>query len=75
MTEDLFARLEQALARQAPGTFHFSEIYGPEWQTLYIGERVKLGNAFLRLVRQGAFDGVSDTGRKAGGGRIYLKAG
>lgn len=73
MDKDLQHRLKKTLAQLAPGTFHFSEIYGPEWSTLYIGDRVKLGNEFLRKVRGGEFAGVTDTGRKKGGGRVYLK--
>lgn len=73
MNTDLKKRLTQALSRHVPGPFHFRDIYGPEWSSLYIGDRVKLGNEFLRMVRGGAFPGVRDTGRKTGGGRVYRK--
>lgn len=66
------ARFERALRERAPGPFHFSEIYGPGWDRLYVGDKVKLGNAFLRTVRAGQISGVNDTGRKAKGGRVYL---
>ena len=66
-------RLERTLREQAPGLFHFPEIYGRGWGELYIGDRVKLGNDFLRLVRQGCFQGVEDTGEKKDGGRVYRK--
>ena len=46
---------------------------GRGWSGLYIGDRVKLGNDFLRLVRQGRFEGVEDTGEKKDGGRVYRK--
>ncbi|ASK33299.1 DUF1413 domain-containing protein [Alloalcanivorax mobilis] len=75
MDTALQTRLEAALKKRAPGAFHFSELYGEGWQRLYIGDRVKLGNAFLRLVRQGRFPGVEDTGTKKGGGRLYRKTG
>lgn len=66
-------RLERTLREQAPGLFHFPEIYGQGWSGLYIGDRVKLGNDFLRLVRQGRFQGIEDTGEKKDGGRVYRK--
>lgn len=75
MREADFTRIHDAVARQEPGTFHLSEIYGPDWTSLTIGERVRLGNEFLQAVRAGTFGGVEDTGRKAGGGRVYMKRG
>ena len=47
--------------------------YRTGWSGLYIVDRVKLGNDFLRLVRQGRFQGVEDTGEKKDGGRVYRK--
>ncbi len=73
MDDALQRRLESALSRRPPGEFHFAEVYGAGWYDLYIGDRVKLGNAFLRLVRLGRFPGVEDTGGKKGGGRVYRK--
>ncbi|KAA9006981.1 DUF1413 domain-containing protein [Histidinibacterium aquaticum] len=75
MDERTIERLRRVLAGRAAGEFHFPEVYGPEWERLPIGEKVKLGHRFLDLVREGTFRGVSDTGRKAGGGRVYRKAG
>ena len=40
--------------------------------TLYIGDKVKLGHAFLNAVRAREIPGVIDTGTKKGGGRLYL---
>lgn len=68
-------RLALKLEERDPGEFHFSDIYGPDWQGLYIGDRVKLGHEFLRLVRENTFSGILDTGKKKNGGRIYLKEG
>lgn len=65
------ARLHAVLADRTAGPFHFPEIYGPKWDDLWIGDKVKLGRAFLNAVRNGVFPGVQDTGRKAGGGRLY----
>ena len=73
MDKALQQRLAAALRERKPGPFHFSELYGAGWSRLYIGDRVKLGNEFLRLVRRGGFNGVEDTGTKKGGGRLYLK--
>lgn len=74
MNDALKSRLAGTLRGWPAGPFHFRDLYGPDWDALYIGDKVKLGNAFLRLVRDGAFPGVSDTGRKAGGGRLYDKS-
>ncbi|MDQ0314150.1 DUF1413 domain-containing protein [Amorphus orientalis] len=65
------ARLKAALSDRPPGEFHFPEIYGSGWEELWIGDKVKTGRAFLNAVRSGVFPGVEDTGRKAGGGRLY----
>jgi len=56
-----------------PGEFHFPQLYGEDWNRLYIGDKVKIGREFLNAVRAGAFPGVEDTGRKKGGGRLYVK--
>lgn len=65
--------LDRAILALQPGTFHFQEIYGPHWDGLYIGDKVKLGREFLGLVRGGRFPQVMDTGKKKAGGRVYLK--
>ena len=63
------------LLAQEPGEFHFPELYGKGWNRLSIGDKVKIGREFLNAVRKGKFSGVEDTGRKKGGGRVYLKRG
>ncbi|MBF5052921.1 DUF1413 domain-containing protein [Alloalcanivorax venustensis] len=73
MDQVLQSRLQKTLSERPPGLFHFPEVYGRGWSGLYIGDRVKLGNDFLRLVRQGRFEGVEDTGDKKRGGRLYRK--
>ncbi|MGX1309023.1 hypothetical protein AB7M35_003781 [Amorphus suaedae] len=75
MDEDLLVRISRAIAARAPGPFHFSEVYGPGWDRLYVGDKVKLGRDFMRAVDNGRFPRVVDTGRKAGGGRLYLLKG
>lgn len=67
--------LRAAVASRPPGEFHLSEAVGADWESLWIGDKVKTGNAFLRAVRNGEVPGVADTGRKAGGGRVYVKGG
>jgi len=66
-------KLRAAVAAQPPGEFHLSDAVGPDWEDLWIGDKVKTGNAFLRAVRNGEVPGVADTGRKADGGRVYVK--
>lgn len=63
--------LRERIAARKPGEFHLPEVYGPAWDDLRIGDKVKIGHAFLDAVRDGAFPGVEDTGVKKGGGRIY----
>jgi hypothetical protein len=75
MDDELCARIRKAIATRTPGPFHFSEVYGPGWDRLYVGDKVKLGREFMRAVDGGRFPGVVDTGRKAGGGRLYLLKG
>ena len=72
MTQLDLDKLKGALAARAPGPFHFHELYGPDWDRLYIGDKVKFGNNFLKAVRAGKLPGVIDTGTKKGGGRLYL---
>ena len=67
--------LISALQTRTPGPFHFPEIYGPNWHQLYIGDKVKLGHAFMDAVRAGKLPGVTDTGSKKDGGRLYHWAG
>ncbi|RVV99152.1 DUF1413 domain-containing protein [Mesobaculum littorinae] len=64
-------RLAGRLADFDTGEFHFPDLYGPGWDSLPIGEKVSRGRDFLKAVRNGDFPGVDDTGRKAGGGRLY----
>ncbi len=71
MDEALLSRLRRHLADRAPGPFHFPELYGPDWDDLWIGDRVQLGHQFLMAVRAGHFPGVEDSGEKKGGGRLY----
>lgn len=73
MTEEQHERLRAALARRSAGPFHFPEIYGAGWERLPIGEKVRMGRDFQRAVDSGIFPGVTDTGRKRGGGRLYIK--
>jgi hypothetical protein len=74
MNADRLPDLEPAIHALPPGEFHFSTIYGDDWNDLYVGDKVELGRAFMRLVRQGRFPKVTDTGRKTGAGRVYLKS-
>ncbi|SEG82773.1 DUF1413 domain-containing protein [Marinobacterium lutimaris] len=75
MDESLRKKLQNRLHVRDAGEFHFPEIYGPGWEQLWIGDRVKLGHAFLNAVRKGEFPGVTDTGVKRGGGRCYRWSG
>ncbi|MCX8997063.1 single-stranded DNA-binding protein [Rhizobiaceae bacterium BDR2-2] len=74
MQPERLKALEKAISALAPGEFHFPEIYGPDWNELYVGDKVKLGREFMTLVRKGYFAQVTDTGKKKAGGRVYLKA-
>jgi len=67
-----WGKLRVAVAAQEPGPFHLADAY-PGWEDLWIGDKVSLGNAFLRAVRQGEFPEVEDTGHKADGGHVYRK--
>ena len=71
MDEQDIERLLHHLRKREAGEFHFPEVYGPDWDRLYIGDKVRLGHAFLNAVREGRFPGVEDTGVKKGGGRVY----
>ncbi len=73
MQAERLKALEKAIFALAPGEFHFPEIYGPSWNELYVGDKVKLGREFMNLVRKGNFPQVMDTGKKKAGGRVYLK--
>ncbi len=68
-------RLRNRIVGREPGEFHFPEIYGPRWGALFIGDKVRRGREFLEAVRAGDFPGVEDTGRKKGGGRVYMWTG
>ncbi|GGM01104.1 hypothetical protein GCM10011534_23670 [Pseudooceanicola nanhaiensis] len=73
MDDAEISRLRARLKDLSAGPFHFPEVYGPGWDDLPIGEKVRRGHGFLDLVRSGAFPQVTDTGEKAGGGRLYRK--
>ncbi|GGB00087.1 DUF1413 domain-containing protein [Allosediminivita pacifica] len=73
MDEKTLNSLRGAIAEWEAETFHLPEVWGETWDDLPIGEKVKTGNAFLRAVRDGRVPEAEDTGRKAGGGRIYRK--
>ncbi len=64
-------RIRNAIHTRQPGRFHLSDLYGEEWHTLWIGDKVKAGNEFQRRVAQREFPLVEDTGEKASEGRIY----
>ncbi|WP_138465988.1 DUF1413 domain-containing protein [Poseidonocella sp. HB161398] len=66
------ARIAAALAARQPGEFRLPELLA-DWEDRPIGEKVRLGNDFLREVRKGAFAGIRDTGRKAPRGHLYRK--
>ncbi len=68
-------RLRQRLRQRSEGEFHYPELYGLDWDRLSIGARVRYGREFLEAVRKGVFPGVEDTGRKKGGGRLYIWTG
>lgn len=68
---DEIERLRESIARRTPSEFHFPEVYGPGWDDLWIGDKVRTGRDFLEAVRAGHFPGVEDTGVKKGGGRLY----
>ena len=71
MDDEEINRLRKRIVRRAPGPFHFPDVYGPDWDQLYIGDKVRKGRNFLEAVRAGKFPGVEDTGEKHDGGRIY----
>ena len=71
MDEKELSRLHKRIAKRTPGEFHYPEIYGPGWDDLWIGDKVRFGRNFLEAVRAGRLPGVEDTGRKKGGGRVY----
>lgn len=73
MDANEITRLQSRIAARDPGEFHFLEIYGPGWDTLYIGDKVRIGREFLNAVRAGKFPTVEDTGQKRGGGRVYRR--
>ena len=68
-------KLRQAIAERPAGPFHFSDLYGAEWDKIRIGDKVKLGNAFQKAVASNEFENVEDTGEKHDGGRVYVKGG
>ncbi|MBN9886034.1 DUF1413 domain-containing protein [Salipiger abyssi] len=73
MDESLLNRLKARAVEYPPGEFHFPELYGRDWNALWIGDKVRIGREFLNAVRAGKLPGIEDTARKAGGGRIYRK--
>ncbi|MEO9340421.1 DUF1413 domain-containing protein [Mesorhizobium sp. SB112] len=73
MQPERLKRIEKTISALGPGEFHFPEIYGADWNELYVGDKVKLGREFMDLVRKGYFAQVRDTGEKKAGGRVYVK--
>jgi len=71
LDRDEISRLRDRISELRPGEFHFPEVYGSGWDRLFIGDKVRIGRAFLEAVRAGLFPGVEDTGRKKGRGRVY----
>lgn len=71
MDQQEISRLRKRIATRPSGEFHFPDVYGPEWNKLYIGDKVRFGRDFLEAVRAGRLPGVADTGRKKDGGRVY----
>ncbi len=74
MQAERLKALEAAISERSSGEFHFPELYGSDWNELYVGDKVKLGREFMNLVHKGRFANVTDTGKKKAGGRVYLKA-
>lgn len=76
MTRDEMTAIRRSLAQRKPGNFHLTDVWETlwpgDWDAKPIGDKVKTGRDFLEAVRRGDFAGVEDTGRKAGGGRLYL---
>ena len=72
MTQLDIDALKSTLKDRTPGPFHLAELYGADWDQFYIGDKVKIGHAFLNAVLAGKLPGVMDTGTKKGGGRLYL---
>ncbi|WP_439424964.1 DUF1413 domain-containing protein [Oenococcus alcoholitolerans] len=64
MTDDkvrrILAEIEEKLIDWPDSrSFSLVDLLGEEfWQRLYIGDKVKAGNLFLRRVRQGTYAGV-----------------
>lgn len=73
MKPDLKKHLMEEAEKLDFGPFYFPDLYGPKWQALYIGDKVRLGHEFLLDVRKGDFPGIIDSGKKKGRGHIYLK--
>ena len=71
MDDKEMSRLRSHIEKLPLGEFHFPDIYGKDWEKLYIGDKVRLGRDFLEAVRHGCFPGVEDTGRKKDGGHVY----
>ncbi|WP_226623941.1 DUF1413 domain-containing protein [Alloyangia pacifica] len=73
MDDDLLNRLRRDAQGLPQGKFHFPALYGAGWEDLWIGDKVKIGRAFLKAVRAGQIPDVEDSGHKVGGGRVYRK--
>ncbi|SIS82705.1 DUF1413 domain-containing protein [Phaeovulum vinaykumarii] len=73
MRADREDMIRDALAALPEGEFHLPDALGAAWDTLWIGEKVGLGNDFLKAVRAGRFAGIEDTGRKDHGLHLYVK--
>ena len=75
MRADRETMIREALDALAAGEFHLPDAVGARWDDLWIGEKVEIGNAFLKGVREGRFPGIEDTGRKEHGLHVYVKTG
>ncbi len=73
MQAERLSTLEKTISALAPGEFHFPEVYGADWNELYVGDKVKLGREFMNHVHKGYFAHVTDTGKKNADGRVYCK--
>ena len=75
MDHEDIRKLQNRLQDWSAGEFYFPDLYGPGWDDLYIGDKVRTGRAFMEAVRAGKLPGVKDTGRKQGRGRVYAWSG
>ena len=71
MDSSEITRLLDRLRDREPEEFYFPDLYGPGWDSLFIGDKVKTGRDFMEAVRAGELPGGEDTGRKEDRGRVY----